>query len=116
MPLTGRPIIIFTGAGECRINSWREKGREMNVKQFIKEYGWQMECASRLGKAMSVNIGFTNNAGEDDEAQMDINAYDEQELSTLFDDFCKENGFSTNTVNYVVVVKIADSMDDLIYG
>lgn len=116
MVLTGSPITFFTGAGEHCINNRREKVGEMNVEQFIREYGWRMECASRQGKVMSVNIGFINNAGRKDETQMDINAYDEQELSMLFGEFCKENRFSADTVDYVVVVKMTDSMDNLLYG
>lgn len=53
---------------------------------------------------MCVDVGFVNDIGQDDEKQMDINAYDERELNRLFTDFCKENKFSTNTMTYVTIV------------
>lgn len=88
----------------------------MNIKQFIKKHGWQMENTSKQGRAMSVDIGFVNDEGREDETQMDINAYDEQELSKLFTAFCKENKFPINTVTYVTIVQIADTMDELLYS
>lgn len=65
---------------------------------------------------MSVDIGFVNDDGREDETQMDINAYDEQELSKLFTSFCKENKFPINTVTYVTIVQIANTMDELLYS
>ncbi|MBM6803890.1 hypothetical protein H6B07_14735 [Mediterraneibacter glycyrrhizinilyticus] len=88
----------------------------MTIKQFIKKYGWQMECTSKPGKAMSVDIDFVDSEGREDETQMDIKAYDTQELSQLFSDFCKENKFPQNTVTYIAVVQIADTMEELLYG
>lgn len=75
-----------------------------------------MECTSKLDRTMSVDIDFVNEEGMMEETQMDINAYDEQELSKLFAAFCKENKFPINTVIYVTIVKIADSMDELLSG
>ncbi|MDY2752331.1 MAG: hypothetical protein SOV22_01865 [Blautia obeum] len=88
----------------------------MTIKQFIKKHGWQIECDSKPGRAMSVDIGFLDHRKMEDETQMDINAYDEQELTELFADFCKENQFPTNTVTYVTIVQIADTMEELLYG
>lgn len=75
-----------------------------------------MECDSKPGRAMSVDIGFADKEGREDETQIDINAYDEQELSELFADFCKENQFPINTVTCVAIVQIADTIDELLYG
>lgn len=88
----------------------------MTIKQFLKQHGWQMECDAKIGRAMSVAIGFLDANGKEDETQMDIHAYDEQELSRLFMDFCRENEFPTDTVTYVLIVQIADTMDKLLYG
>ena len=41
------------------------------------------------------NIGFNG----DDETQ--FNAYDMKELNELWSEFCKENGFKKNSVDYV---------------
>ena len=65
----------------------------MNIKQFIRKHGWQMECNSKPGRVMCVDVGFIDDEGREDETQMDINAYDEQELSRLFADFCKATEF-----------------------
>lgn len=86
----------------------------MTIKQFIMKHGWQMECDSKPGRAMSVDIGFLDHRKMEDETQMDINAYDEQELSELFADFCKENQFPINMVTCVAIVQIADTMDELL--
>ena len=85
----------------------------MTINQYIQKYGWQMECDSKACRAMSVDIGFLNGEGREDETQLDISAYDEQELSDLFADFCKENGFPTNTVRSVTIVQVADSFEEL---
>ena len=44
-------------------------------------------------------IGFINTDGQDDETEFD--AYNMDDLETLFRDFYKENGFRQNTVTYV---------------
>lgn len=46
------------------------------------------------------NIGFINSDGIEDETQFD-GVKTLKELSDLFRDFCKENGFKTNTVTYM---------------
>lgn len=46
------------------------------------------------------NIGFINDDGAEDETQFE-NVRTLRELSDLFRDFCKENGFKTNTVRYL---------------
>ena len=86
----------------------------MNIKQFIRKHGWQMECNSKPSRVMWMDVGFIDDERREDETQMDINAYDEQELSRLFVDFCKENKFPTNTVTAVTIVQIADTMEELL--
>lgn len=49
------------------------------------------------------NIGFINSDGMKDETQFE-SVKTLKELSDLFRDFCKENGFKTNTVTYVEAV------------
>lgn len=49
------------------------------------------------------NIGFINSDGMEDETQFE-SVKTLKELSDLFRDFCKENGFKTNTVTYVEAV------------
>lgn len=86
----------------------------MTIRQFIKKQGWQMKCDAKAGRFMSVDIGFMHVNGQEDETQMDINAYDEQELSELFADFCRENQLPDDTVTYITIVQIADTMDKLL--
>lgn len=85
----------------------------MTVRQYIRKYGWQIECEPNACRAMSVDIGFMDPDGRDDETQFDIAAYDERELSGLFDGFCKENHFRRNTVIGITIVQTADTMEDL---
>ncbi|MGN0485531.1 MAG: hypothetical protein ACI4HI_18485 [Lachnospiraceae bacterium] len=88
----------------------------MTIKQYIKKNGWAFDCEVHPCRAMSVDIGFINGDGLNDETQFDIKAYDADELSDLFHDFCKENHCSERSVRYIVIVETADTMDDLIYG
>ena len=85
----------------------------MTIKQYIKKYGWEIECNPQMCRAMSVNIGFINDENREDQTQLDIMAYDEGELSNLFKDFCRENRFPQNTVTYVGIVQMADNMEEL---
>lgn len=60
------------------------------------------------------DIGFINNEGNEDETQFDIQGTRSMrqtisELTELFADFCKENGFSTRKVLYV---SYAGKIDD----
>ena len=64
--------------------------------------------------AMSVTIGFINEKGRDDETQLDILPYDERDLSSLFSEFCKENGFPEDTVTYIHIVQMAEGMEALV--
>lgn len=60
------------------------------------------------------NIGFINNEENEDETQFDIHGTHSMrqaiaELTELFSDFCKENGFSERKVLYV---SYAGEIDD----
>lgn len=88
----------------------------MTVKQYIQKHGWQYygEHIILYG-AISVQVGFINDEGNDDETEFSIEVGDcMNELDQLFSDFCKENGFSNDTVTYVTIVRTANSMDELI--
>ena len=88
----------------------------MTVEQCIKKNGYQSEVKS-IKLFSSVDISFVNSEGIDDETQFDvINVLTRsgiEELSELFDTFCKENGFKNNTVYALTIVKSASSLEDL---
>ena len=87
----------------------------MTTIQYIKKNGWQVECEPELlCGAMSVTIGFISEKGRDDETQLDILPYDEGNLSSLFSEFCKENGFPEDTVTYIHIVQMAEGMEALV--
>lgn len=62
---------------------------------------------------MSVDIGFVNDEGIHDETQFDISPYDWEELIRLYSAFCEENNYPKNTVTGIVIVRMADAMDEL---
>ena len=94
----------------------REKIKSYDYKTIYKEIWMADGMYFKTGQAMCVDVGFADNEGREDETQMDINAFDEQELSRLFADLCKENKFPINTVTYVTIVQIADVKEELLYG
>lgn len=84
----------------------------MTVKECIAKNGWNVP--ENIKKAWNVDIGFINTETEmEDETEFSISAYDENELSELFSEFCKENKIADNTVIYVSVVEMADDFEDL---
>lgn len=85
----------------------------MTIKQFIRKYGWNMESKSRTGRWMSVDVSFTAPDGRSDETSFDIEAYNEDELSDLFLDFCTENGFAVDTVCGITITAVANSFEKL---
>ena len=86
----------------------------MNVKECIRKNGWIAECSIPAGiRFMTVDIRFVNSDKEEDETQFTINGYDTNELSDLFADFCKENGFSKNTVTACIIVATAPTREEL---
>lgn len=87
----------------------------MTIKQYIQKHGLQYDCEPGLHRAMSVVIGFTNDDGDDDKTEFSVTINDTiNELDKLFSVFCKENGFSRNTVTHISVVRAAETMDKLI--
>lgn len=87
----------------------------MTVKQYIQKHGLQWDCDPGLHRAMSVVIAFTNDEGGRDEVEFSVTIQDPAgELDALFSEFCKENGFPTNTVDYVSIVRAAETMKELV--
>ena len=84
----------------------------MTVREFIETKGWGFE-ASLHHHYMTVRIQFINSDNREDETEFDIFAYDVDELISLFETFCKENNFTTDTVTDVYVVKSARTMEVL---
>lgn len=87
----------------------------MTIKQYFANGGkWNIQCNTNVPyKVMSVNIGFLNDKKMEDETQFDIRAYDINELDALFQDFCNDNHFPSDTVLYVNVVQVAETQEDL---
>ena len=52
---------------------------------------------------LTANLGFEDDEGLDDETQFDVELDD---LTTLFSDFCEENGFDESKLTYVDVVTL----------
>lgn len=88
----------------------------MNIKECIQKNGLQIEV-DELKQCQSVDIVFINSDGMEDETEFDVYAVNtqagERELSELFEGFCKEHRFKSDTVSAVIVVKSADTMGDL---
>lgn len=88
----------------------------MTIKECISQNGYQTEI-SRIKRFSSVDVSFINTEGKDDETQFDVmDVLTESginELSELFDEFCKENKFKNNTVYAVTIVKSASSLEEL---
>ena len=88
----------------------------MTLKEFVEKNGKE-KCVSKMRQWQSVIIGFINADGKDDETEFDVYRVDTsaglEELAQLFNDFCAENNFPTNTVQSVRVVKSADDYSGL---
>ena len=88
----------------------------MTIRQSIKEKGWIMEVAE-LKRFQSVDVAFVNNEGKEDETEFDISGActdaGTEELASLYDVFCKENGIKNNTVLAVIVARSADTYEEL---
>ena len=88
----------------------------MNILECLNKKGLQIEVDS-LKRCQSVDISFINSEGKEDETQFDVShigtVAGNKELEALFADFCKENGFKTNTVENVTVVASANSFEEL---
>lgn len=87
----------------------------MTIKQYIQKHGLQWDCDPGLHRAMSIAITFINSEGEKDETEFSVSIQDPvNELDKLFSEFCRENGFLRDTVEYVSIVRAAEKMSDLI--
>ena len=88
----------------------------MNIQECLKKNGLQMEV-DELKRYQMVDIDFINSDGKEDETQFSVSFIGtkagEEELTQLFSDFCKENGFKTNTVQSITVVASADKWSEL---
>lgn len=85
----------------------------MTIKQYIKKNGWRIDCQTQFCRVMVVDVVFASDINDLDETQFTIKAYDVEELSNLFKLFCKENNYKNNTVQNVVVVEMAETINDL---
>lgn len=86
----------------------------MNIKEYINKHGWLFDCEiMEPFEWMEVVIGFINNEGLEDETSFDIRQYNTNELNELFNSFCNENNFNTNTVQYIGVIKISQNYEQL---
>lgn len=76
---------------------------------------WDFECEVPIEhKAMTVQIGFSHREQEGDETEFCVETHDsETELDSLFETFCKENGYQDVRIEYVTVVRSAINMDAL---
>lgn len=89
----------------------------MTILKYVKEKGWQTEIDGPLKRYQTVDIGFVNSDGNDDETQFSVNGAGTtqgvKELTELFAQFCKENNFATNTVTSITIVAVADTYEEL---
>ena len=76
----------------------------MTVKECIKQKGWQQETSTSGSRFMDVDIAFCNQSMLD-ETEFTIHSFDTNELSKLYEEFCKENKIPKNTVTAVIIVK-----------
>ena len=88
----------------------------MTINQYIKKHGWSVECdLSKPYRFQTVDVSFENEEAMIglDETEFDIPAYNVKELSTLFKEFCKENGLKSNTVINIRIVAAASTLGEL---
>lgn len=93
----------------CYLEIWKDSSG--TIKQVFKESGIDSENdpMSRSMTDAIYNIGFINSNGSEDETQFDIHGTRTiketlNELTDLFKEFCKENGYKTNKVRYITYV------------
>lgn len=86
----------------------------MTIKQYVRKKGYTVETTiDKPFRVMTVDVGFINADGEDDETEFDVYSFNTQELSELFHVFCEENGCKENNVTSITVVRTAASMNEL---
>lgn len=80
----------------------------------FQKMNWNAECDMSVPyRAMTVQIGFSHNENDCDEVEFCINAWDAEDLTELFEVFCKENKFSSVSVYSISIVRVASSLDEL---
>lgn len=86
------------------------------ISQYFSRGGkWNVECDTSIPyRFMDVQISFLDANGNDDEVEFSIKSYDKRDLCSLYKDFCKENQLPLNTVKYIAVVRVAETMEDLL--
>lgn len=89
----------------------------MTIKQCIKTKWINYELSGDLLVYQTVDVNFINSDGLIDETQFDVRYVDsiegQNELTELFQDFCKDNGYKTNTVTEISIVKVARTRAEL---
>lgn len=85
------------------------------IKSYFKNGGkWNINCNTSIPYVyMNVVVVFESPTSDLDGTEFSIKAYDIDELSELFAEFCKENGFPTNTVVNIIVSHVARTMEEL---
>ena len=81
----------------------------------LKEMEWKKECSFPVPfPVMTVRVGFTVlGTYKEDEVEFCINAWDEEELSKLLEEFFKESGYTVLNIDYVRIVRTAETMEEL---
>lgn len=91
----------------------------MTVKQYLKKNGMEIDCDVHPHRCGEVEVFFYNtDEDRDDSTCFDINdpltKSGEDELATLFREFCKENGCASNQVTGVKLNCVASTYDELV--
>ena len=89
----------------------------MTIKQCIKTKEINYELSWDVLVYQTVDVNFINLAGLIDETKFNVRYVDstegQNELTELFQDFCKDNGFKTNTVTGISIVRVARTRAEL---
>ena len=89
----------------------------MTIKQCIKTKEINYELSWDVLVYQTVDVNFINLAGLIDETKFNVRYVDstegQNELTKLFQDFCKDNGFKTNTVTGISIVRVARTRAEL---
>lgn len=91
----------------------------MTIKQFIKKYGVDIDCALMPHRWGEMIVFFDNTRDDrEDSTSFDIEhpltADGANELSELYSDFCKEENIAANTVSGISLNCVAESYDELV--
>ena len=85
------------------------------IKAVPSNLEWGFDCEVPLEhKAMTVQIGFSHSEQESDETEFCVSATDsEMELDALFNDFCKENGYTKCFLGLIIVTMHHGTMSNV---